>query len=279
MDVNAAVNSPGQPGFADGDRSQPTTALTIASATDATVPWISLEGVNGIGKTHLIRRAVQALGPRCFSLVELPDTPAAQLSGQIIAALQGGDSFLRTGVPRTETLLLAALHVHRYETAHPRPGQIVLEDRGPYTVAVYQSVILNGHDRIEGTRGGVAGEELLDTAHTVLDLITPWRPLPSRVLLLLDDPDRCLARFQKREGRTVRSDEAGLMRRVTNLYERLAAVDPSRFQLIDRRLFDEDQCVAAIVDACIQASLRESAEEDQRAEADAEPPKPRGGAV
>ncbi|MGH3897511.1 MAG: hypothetical protein ACRDTA_04500 [Pseudonocardiaceae bacterium] len=212
------------------------------------VPWIAVEGTNATGKTYLVRQAIDALGPRCLPLTELPDTPAALLPGRIIEALHtSGDPFLRTGVPRTETLLLAALQVHRHETALPRPGQIVLEDRGPHSVAVYQAVILCGGDAND--------DELLCTARTILELIMRWRPLPPRVLLLVDDPGTCLARFEQRAGRAARADEELLMRRVGCLYELLADLDPARFQVLDRRLLTEQQCVAAILDACHAAVL------------------------
>ena len=213
------------------------------------VPWITVEGTNAIGKTYLARQAVDALGPRCLPLVELPDTPPALLPGWIIGALRAsGDPFLRTGVPRTETLLLAALQVYRHESALVRAGQVVLEDRGPHSVAVYQAVILGGD---------VGNDELLSMARTILELIARWRPLPPRVLLLVDDPDTCLARFEQRAGRAARADEEVLMRRASCLYELLADLDHARFQVIDRRLLDETQCVAAIVDACHGAILGE----------------------
>lgn len=206
-------------------------------------PWIAAEGVNGVGKTHLLRQTVRTLGAQCVPLVELPDTPPAALPGQVIGALHaGGDAFLRTGVPRTETLLLAALQVYRHESTLAVPGQVVLEERGPHTVAVYQAVILHGPD---------AGDDvLLQEAGTILNLIMRWRPLPDRVLLLVDDPQVCLRRFEDRQGKPAGSEDATLMARVGYLYELLATCDPDRFQIIDRRLLDEEQCVQAIVDAC-----------------------------
>lgn len=210
-------------------------------------PWLVLEGVNAVGKTHLARQAARVLGSRCVLVGELPDAPRAQLPGQIIGMLRdGGDMFLRTGVPRTETLLLAALQVHRHETTVVRPGQVVLEDRGPHTVAVYQSVILAG--------GDAADSDLLHSARTILELIGSWRPLPHTVLLLTDDAAACLARFEYRSGRPVSSDESALMQRAHRVYDLLAESDSARFQIIDRRLLREEQCVAAIVDACHTAA-------------------------
>src|SRR5437867_8049956 len=99
--------------------------------------WVSLEGVNGVGKTWLAAQVVRGLGTACLPLVELPDSAPGHLAGQVVSALAAaGDRFLRTGHPRTEALLLAALMVHRYEHARIRPAvRVVLEDRGPHSVA------------------------------------------------------------------------------------------------------------------------------------------------
>ena len=109
---------------------------------------VALEGANGVGKTYLAHRAAALLGSHCHLVAELPDSAAADLPGHVISALHAtGDPFLRTGVPLTETLLLAALQVHRYESLPPLArGTVVLEDRGPLSVAVYQAVILHPGD-------------------------------------------------------------------------------------------------------------------------------------
>src|SRR5437868_2167038 len=107
--------------------------------TQRALGWVSLEGGNGVGKTHLAARAAALLGERCLYLQELPDSPADQIPGQIVAALHAaGDMWLRTGRARTENLRLAALQVHRYEALPPHAAhRVVLEDRGPHSVAVY----------------------------------------------------------------------------------------------------------------------------------------------
>ncbi|GAT68865.1 thymidylate kinase [Planomonospora sphaerica] len=208
-----------------------------------TAAWVSVEGPNGVGKTHLARQVAAALGERCVPLVELPDAPPEALPGRIIAALhQGGDLFLRTGRPRTETLLLMALQVHRHEhLGDIGPGRLVLEDRGPHTVALYQAAILtpDGDD-----------ERTLRLAGDLLGMIGAWRPLPDVTVLLADDPARCLARFEQRIGRPARADERTLMRRAARLYEHFAAAHPQQILLLDRRDHTEADLVAMIIEAC-----------------------------
>ncbi|MEV4091080.1 thymidylate kinase [Streptosporangium saharense] len=203
---------------------------------------MSVEGLNGVGKTHLVRQVAAVLGPVCVPLAELPDAPPELLPGRVIAALrQHGDLFLRTGMPRTETLLLMALQVHRHEQLGGAGAGIVLEDRGPHTVALYQAAILAPDDDDEHT---------LRLAEAILTTIGAWRPLPDLTVLLRDDPARCLARFERRIGRSVHADERTLIGRVDRLYERFAAAHSQRISLLDRRDTDEPGLVAAIAAAC-----------------------------
>jgi len=207
---------------------------------------VALEGANGVGKTYLAHRAAALLGSRCHLVAELPDGAANDLPGKVISALQGaGDAFLRTGVPLTETLLLAALQVHRYESLPPLAnGTVVLEDRGPLSVAVYQAVILHPDDL----------EAALDRASQILTLIRQWRPLPSRVLLLTDDPGRCRDRAAHRNGQAAGSSDLALIAAAAALYEQLAARDPAGYIVLDRRQIGEDACVSAIADVCTAAA-------------------------
>lgn len=221
-------------------------ALRTASGPAPTQAWVTLEGANGVGKTYLAHIALQHLGQRCVPLVELPDQAPALLPGRVIGALRAtGDLFLRTGHPRTETLLLAALQVHRHETTKAVPGQVVLEDRGPHSVAVYQAAVLSADAPLD---------EAFAVATRILELLVQWRPLPVTTLLLVDDPDRCLERFEHRIGREASPSEMALMQRVTSLYRLFAAASPQPFEVVDRTHLDTDACVRCIVAACDQAA-------------------------
>jgi dTMP kinase len=206
---------------------------------------VALEGPNGAGKTYLARRAAGLLGTRCHLVAELPDSAAAGLPGQVISALQSaGDPFLRTGAPLTETLLLAALQVHRYESLPPiADGTVVLEDRGPLSVAVYQAVILHPGDP----------EAAHARASQILTLISQWRPPPATILLLTDDPARCQDRAARRNGRAARTGDLALMAAAAALYEQMAARDPAGYIILDRRQVGEKACISAIADACAAA--------------------------
>jgi thymidylate kinase len=211
------------------------------------LPWVSLEGPNGAGKTYLGQQAARRLGSACALLSELPDAEAGTLPASVIAALlAGGDLFLRGGLPLTETALLCALQVHRWESLAPPPGaRVVLEDRGPWSVAVYQAVI-----------AGRGESNPLALARWIMSVIGTWRPLPATTVLLLDDPGTCARRFEQRTGRPATASERGLMTAAASVYAELAACRPPGLIVIDRTAMSPAACADAIAAACEQAITR-----------------------
>lgn len=217
--------------------------------TGTELPWVAVEGNSGVGKTRLARNVSAVLGDDCVLLEELPDAAAGTLPAAVIEALRSsGDLFLRTGMPLTETVLLSALHVHRWESLAPPPqARLVLEDRGPYSVAAYQAAIISA--------ASPDGSEALAVARRILGLITQWRPLPTVTVLLLDDPAVCQRRFEQRIGRPATSSERQLMTRASDLYLRLAAAAaPGSLTVIDRTPLTEQQATSRLLDACTRAA-------------------------
>lgn len=219
----------------------------VPVARRAGLPWVSLEGPNGAGKTFLGQQAARRLGGTCVLLSELPDAAAGTLPAAVIAALRsGGDLFLRGGLPLTETALLCALQVHRWESLVPPPAaRVVLEDRGPWSVAVYQSVIA-GHGESSPIR----------LARWIMSAIGAWRPLPATTILLLDDPGTCARRFEQRTGRPATASERELMAAAASAYAELAALCPPGLTVVDRTAMTPAACTDAIAAACEQAITR-----------------------
>jgi dTMP kinase len=223
----------------------PETAMT------APIPalWVSVEGVEGAGKTYLAQRLARLLGPGCLLVSEVTDHRPQTMEGRIVAALSAcGDLFLRTGHPAAETLALLALkaRAHSEAAASALPHtQVVLEDRGPDTVAVYQALILHP----DGTEA-----QILDTAQRILAFAGRWRPLPDVTLLITDDPGICEERFAARTGRPVEPPERRLMRSAAQLYEQLAAAEAARYKVISRQDRTTGQALADMAAACRPAT-------------------------
>lgn len=197
--------------------------------------WITLEGLEGVGKTHLAHAVAPLVGPGCVVLGELTDQDGGLPRRVITALSQAGDVFLRTGHPLAETFALLALKIREHErlrTAAPIAAQVVIEDRGVDTVAVYQAVIL-APDAPPDRQFALAQRIHATAAH--------WRPRPELTVLLIDKFDRCAARFAQRIGRPLRADELDLMRRAEQLYTLFAAAEPDRFVVLDRRHATEQQ--------------------------------------
>lgn len=197
--------------------------------------WISFEGINGVGKTYLLQRVAQILPCRLIS--ELTDTAASELPGQIIDAMSRGQTFLRTGHPLTETLALLALKVREYEEASTYRG-LILEDRGVDTVAVYQAVILGD------------SADLYEVADRVHRAAARFMPLPDRTILLTDDFETCVGRYERRSGAPMSSQDRALVARAAELYVERADRAPGRFVVLDRRGRTEDDVVLQLCRLC-----------------------------
>lgn len=201
--------------------------------------WVCVEGINGVGKTHLTRALAARLGPGCQPLTELTGAQGEHVPVQVIGALSAaGDAFLRTGHPLTETFALLALKVREHElvTQMLAPPAIVLEDRGVDTVAIYQAAIMLGEHATE--------EQTWTLVQQIHETAAQWRPIPDLTLLITDDLNNCWRRWAEREGTPLTGEQQHLVSRVAGLYHRQAAHEPERFRIVARAGRDEDEIVA-----------------------------------
>ena len=213
--------------------------------------WVSIEGIEGAGKTYLCGKLARQLGAKCLLVDEITDHGQHTQEGQVVAALfSGGDPFLRTGHPAAETLALLALKACAYSRVRSSamPGtRLVLEDRGPDTVAAYQPAILNPD---------ATPAQLLDIARQILATAAWSRPMPDLTLLITDDPGICEQRFAARTGHPVTDDERALMRHAEALYELLAQAEPQRWRVISRQGRTSGEVLAAMAAACAEGESR-----------------------
>jgi dTMP kinase len=188
---------------------------------------VSVEGINGVGKTTIARALAAFLRERCLLLDELTDQAGDTLPGRVISALAAEDDvFLRTGYPVVETLALLALKVREGERLGdlPTTPEVVIEDRGVDTVAVYQAAILAAQ---------LPGADPADVARHVLSTVSRWRPLPDVTVLLTGNRDVCTRRFAARIGRTLAPRDLKVIEQADALYAGLAAAEPDRYTVID----------------------------------------------
>jgi dTMP kinase len=220
---------------------------------------ISVEGINGVGKTTLTELLADRLrrqGQHVLSLEGFSQRAASaghDLGRDILRALidaADGDPFLRGGHPAAETLLLLAIKTYDYEQ-HCRPalrdGYVVAEGRSLRSTAVYQSLILHpGDDR-----------RALTEARAILELAAEWRPLPDLTLLVTDDVAAAVDRLERRDHRRCTPGERQLHQRAGWLFMQLAAEEPARVRVIDRRDTDNDMVVEQMTVAVAGARPRE----------------------
>lgn len=211
--------------------------------------WVAVEGPGGAGKTYLSRLLARQYGARCVLVDEICNYGPDTLEGQVISALTAtGDLFLRTGHPAAETLALLALKARAWSAIRLEPATLlVLEDRGPATVAACQATVLNP----SGTPA-----DLLRTARMILSAAAWSRPLPDLSLLITDDPAVCEQRLTARTGHPVTADMRAFTRQALAVYEMLAQDDPARWTVISRARLSTDQVLAAMTAAC-DAAARE----------------------
>lgn len=205
------------------------TSSSIAKPVPGATPlWVSIEGINGVGKTSATRSAAAMLGARGLLLDELTDQSGDKLPGLVIAALSAEDDpFLRTGHPVVETLALLALQVRKAERLAERDMtgvDVIIEDRGLDSVAVYQAAILCSQHPETSPEAVV---------RYVLSSIRRWRPFPDATILLTGDPEVCARRFTDRIGHPLAPPDVLVIEQIDALYRTAAADDPGRYTLVD----------------------------------------------
>jgi dTMP kinase len=184
--------------------------------------FLTMEGIEGVGKSTQIARLAAALAGRGIDHVvtrEPGGTPLAEkIRGLVLDS--SGESLPAAG----ELLLMfaaRAVHLHNFIEPHLQAGRWVLCDR--FTDATY------------AYQGGGRGMDLRSIAQ--LEQLVQGNRRPDLTLLLDAPVEQALARARRRNAAAVQdrfeSERAEFFSRVRATYLARAAAEPARFALID----------------------------------------------
>jgi dTMP kinase len=174
---------------------------------------ITVEGVDGAGKSTLIAGLADALRP----VTVLREPGGVEVSERIRSLL--ADPSLQVD-PRAEALLYAAARAQLVaEQLRPRleAGETVLLDRFVDSSLAYQG----------------AGRALGVEAIRALNEFATGGLRPDRTLLLRVDPDVGLARISDRPADRLEQEHGAFFATIARAYDELAAAEPERFAVID----------------------------------------------
>jgi dTMP kinase len=193
---------------------------------------VTIEGLDGAGKTTLAAGLVPALAAREVEAVLLREPGGVELSERVRALVK--DPGLRVGGP-AEALLYAAARAQLVEE-RVRPlldeGSWVLLDRFVDSSLAYQ-----------GAARGLGVDRVRE-----LNLFATGGLVPDRTLLLTLDPAAGRARLAARGEAPDRleAEDAAFFARVAEAYEDLAREEPQRIRVIDAGRAEPEVLAAAL---------------------------------
>ncbi|HBY20912.1 MAG: hypothetical protein A2Y24_04455 [Clostridiales bacterium GWE2_32_10] len=190
---------------------------------------ITLEGISGTGKTFYKKKLQEEFkdNESVVFIKEIFDEVHEGLSKKIFSALRHtGDRFFNMGVPLTETFLLLAGSMYKYESVVRKmleEGKIVIEDRGIDTVAVYQALLISAQ----------TGEDPLKCSSDILNFISKFRALPDTTFLLERDVETSIRRAEIRDDNPYTEEQVEYLKTVDSLYSAYADRHQDRIVRLD----------------------------------------------
>jgi dTMP kinase len=191
---------------------------------------ITVEGLDGAGKTTLVAGLTTALAERGEHVVVLREPGGVEVSERIRDLLK--DPALEID-PRAEALLYAAARA-QLVAQQLRPlldsGATVLLDRFVDSSLAYQ-----------GAGRGLGVEEIRQ-----LNAFGTGGLTPDRTLLLRIDPSDGLGRIADRPADRLEQEGVAFFAAIAAAYDALAAAEPDRFAIIDAAQSPESVLAAAL---------------------------------
>jgi dTMP kinase len=178
---------------------------------------ITVEGLDGAGKTTLVAGLSAALEERGRPVLVLREPGGVELSERIRELLQDPELGID---PRAEALLYAAARAQLVaEELRPllEAGNWVLLDRFVDSSLAYQ-----------GAGRGLGVEEI-----RALNEFATGGLAPDRTLLLRVDPARGLARIAGRPADRLEREDGAFFAAIAEAYDALAAAEPDRIAVLD----------------------------------------------
>jgi dTMP kinase len=194
--------------------------------------FITVEGIDGAGKTTLVTALERELAARGRPVTVLREPGGVELSERIRALVK--DASLEVD-PRAEALLYAAARAQlTAEALEPRlaAGEWLLLDRFVDSSLAYQ--------------GG--GRDLGIGAVAAINAFATGGLTPDRTLLLRIDPEAGLARAGDRgdEADRLEREASAFFVATAAAYDGLAAAEPERFAVLDATLGPDEVLAAAL---------------------------------
>jgi dTMP kinase len=189
--------------------------------------FVTLEGIDGSGKTTQAELLAKALGDDTVLVREPGGTPASERIRELVA-----DPAVELE-PAAELLLFCAARAQLVaEVIRPAldAGRDVVSDRFSDSTAAYQ-----------GAARGVSVEVAVS-----VNLVATGRLTPDVTVLLRIAPE--LAATRSRGEDRIEREGLEFQRRVAEAYERLARSDPSRIKVVDAE-GDVDEVHARVMEA------------------------------
>ena len=198
---------------------------------------LSLEGISGTGKTFYRQKLEETISERddIVFLKEIFNEAQEGLNKKIFSALyHTEDRFFDMGVPLTETMLLLARSMYKYESTIKdvlAQGKTIIEDRSIDTIALYQAILISQKH----------GGNPMDIAEKIYSFVGTFRTLPEKTFLLYGDADLAISRAEKRDKKPYQPEEIQLLKAVERFYQKYAKRHPERFVMLNIETLSTDQ--------------------------------------